>query len=197
MYGNTASDFRHLRKALLDLLARVVDLDIDALGQDVLVADLGIDSLMGIELAEEINNFFFVDLDLAEVAVADDTGSLCRLIADNTTAFSYDSDVSSDVSDTPKSSAGSPAPVTPDTEFSSDEEDTQTARRSSTSPKSVDELLNAIHKAFDIICEDFDVFAKQTGCDKFWSQVYPQQASLIVAYIGEAFAKLGFDLSSA
>jgi acyl transferase domain-containing protein/SAM-dependent methyltransferase/acyl carrier protein len=195
-----STDLPDLTKALFNLLVRVADLDVGALRNDVLVADLGIDSLMGMEVAEEISNLFSVKVGIAEFAAATDLGSLCKLIADNTTGFSYDSEAGSrtqsDVLDIAESSAGPLTSATSDTELFSDEEESKPVYRSFSHPRSIEESLNAVLKAFDIIREEFDVFAKETGCDKFWSQVYPPQASLIVAYITEAFAKLGCDLSS-
>ena len=202
-YGIPAqpSDTPDLTKALFDLLARVADLDAGTLCSDVLIADLGIDSLMGMEVAEEISNFFSIKIGLADLVAANDVGGLCKLIADNTTAFSYNSDASSrtssEVLDIAESSARPLVSASSDTELSSDAGDLQTARQSSSDQRSIDKSLDTALKAFDIIRGEFDVFAKETGCDKFWSQVYPSQASLIIAYITEAFAKLGYDLSSA
>ena len=193
-----STDLPDLTKALFELLVRVADLDVGTLRDDVLMADLGIDSLMGMEVAEEINNFFSINLGIAEVATAIDVGSLCKLIADKTTSFSYDSEAGPrtqpNVLDIAESSTRSLISTTSNIKLSSEKEEFKTACRSFSHPQS--ESLNAVLKAFDTIREEFDVFAKATGCDKFWSQVYPPQASLIVAYITEAFAKLGCDLSS-
>lgn len=87
-----STDSPDLTNALFDLLARVADLDVGTLRHNVFIADLGIDSLMGMEVVEEINNFFSVKLGVAEFVAATDVGSLCQLIADNTTGFSYDSE---------------------------------------------------------------------------------------------------------
>ena len=193
-------DLPDLTKALFDLLARVADLDVSALRHDSLFADLGIDSLMGMEVAEEINSFFSIKLSTAEVLAASDVGFLCRLIANNTTDFSYSSEVGSrtqsDILDTTESSPRPLTSATANTELSSNLEEFKLVSRSSSHPRSTDDSFDAVLKAFDIIRQEFDVFAKETGCDKFWSQVYPPQASLVVAYVTEAFAKLGCDLSS-
>ena len=195
-----STDLPDLSKALFDLLVRVADLDLSALRHDVLMADLGIDSLMVMEVAEEINKFFSIKLGFEKVALAIDVGSLCRLIAENTTGFSYDSRTGSrtqsDVPDLDESSSEPSTSATSDTELTSDDKDFRLGHPSLSHPPSIDESLNAIVEAFDTVREEFDIFAKETGCDKFWSQVYPPQASLIVAYITEAFVKLGCNLSS-
>ena len=189
-----------LTKAVFEILAHIVDLDASALHSKMRVEDLGIDSLMAIEVITEINNFFSIDIDKAAAATAIDVGSLCRLIADYTTDYFYDSEAGSiaqtNIMGTAESSTEALQSVTPDTEVSSDIEKPGMADSSVLHPRSVDEALNAVLRAFDNIREDFDIFAKETGCDKFWSQVYPSQASLVVAYITEAFAKLGCDIAS-
>jgi SAM-dependent methyltransferase len=42
----------------------------------------------------------------------------------------------------------------------------------------------------------FDALAKETGCEGFWSNVYPAQTSLVLAYIVEACSRLHCDIIS-
>ncbi|KAI4154213.1 MAG: hypothetical protein LQ340_001826 [Diploschistes diacapsis] len=186
-----SSDLQDLAEVLCDLLARVADVDPGMLRNDTTVADLGIDSLMVIEIAEEINTTFSINLAMDEIVNVDNFGSLCEMIAKNARGFSYDSGAGlqseSDVLDSDGPSANPTTSASSDTKLSSDEEG---------DPQSTDGSLNGSFKALNVIREEFDLFARQTGCDKFWSHVYPSQAGLIVAYITEAFAKLGVDLSS-
>nr|UIK22913.1 beta-ketoacyl synthase [Trichoderma rhododendri] len=190
----------NLTKLLFDLLARIADVDVDTLRSDSFITDLGIDSLMGMEVAEEISNVFSIKIGVREFAAVNNVGALCKLIADRTSGFSYNLEAGSRIqSDVPDVAGSSDTPLTSatsDTTLSSHEEDFTEVSRSLSHSRSADELSNAVRKAFDIIREEFDVIAKETGCDKFWSQVYPSQAGLIVAYITEAFTKLGCDLSS-
>jgi acyl transferase domain-containing protein/acyl carrier protein len=175
-----------LAQALFDLLVRVADVDSDALHKDVLIGDLGVDSLMGMEVVDEINNFFSINIDVSEFMAVTDVGSLCELIAKRTSSFFYNSEPESKTES--DMSGGLLTPATSNTKPLSDKEDSQAV--------STGGSLHSALEAFDIIRDEFEVFAKETGCDKFWSEVYPPQMRLIVAYITEAFTKLGCDLSS-
>ena len=184
-----------LTQALFDVLVRIADVDANELHGDTLIADLGIDSLMGMEVADEINKFFAVDIDTAEFAIAEDINVLCQLVADRATGFSYNSGASS----------GSPSPATADsgvtasssnTEISDGGEGLKAGCGLPMSRESASTVLTAAFKAFDDIRADFDLLARETGCDTFWSEVHPIQTRLIEAYIFEAFASLGCDFVS-
>ena len=188
-----------LTQALFSLLSRVADVEVDKLRDNVQIPDLGIDSLMAMEVTEEINNNFSTDVSLGEFAAVDDVGSLCQLIASKTTAFNYNPRPGPVDQPGSENSAGSnsesPNTATPDTKFSSDDEQHEEVDSFSLH-SSTDDSTHETLKAFGSIREEFDVFSKETGCDQFWTRVYPSQASLIVTYIIEAFAKLGCDLSA-
>ncbi|KAI2605503.1 putative polyketide synthase [Hypoxylon fragiforme] len=50
------------------------------------------------------------------------------------------------------------------------------------------------HEAFDDLDGLYDRFVAETGAKGFWTEVYPRQASLVLAYVVDAFAKLGCNL---
>jgi acyl transferase domain-containing protein/acyl carrier protein/SAM-dependent methyltransferase len=56
--------------------------------------------------------------------------------------------------------------------------------------------LSHAQQAFEDVRFDYDVFTKQTGFANFWKRVYPTQARLVLAYTVEAFATLGCRLTS-
>jgi acyl transferase domain-containing protein/acyl carrier protein/SAM-dependent methyltransferase len=56
--------------------------------------------------------------------------------------------------------------------------------------------LSHAQQAFEDIRFDYPVFTKQTGFANFWKRVYPTQARLVLAYTVEAFAMLGCRLAS-
>lgn len=195
-----SADLPDLNKSLFDLLVRIADIDVDSLRSDVSIAELGIDSLMGMEVAEEISSVFSIKIGVREFAAANDVGALCKLIADRTSGFSYNSEAGSRIQsglpdmtgfiDTP------PISATPSIKPSGHEQYFTKGTLSSSHSQSTLEPSSAAHKAFDVIREEFDVIAKETGCEKFCSDVYPSQAGLIVAYINEAFEKLGCSIST-
>ena len=193
-------DSRDVTQALYDLLASVADVDVGALRSGISIPDLGIDSLMAMEVAEEVKKFISIDISIAEFTALDDLGSLCESIANKASGYTYDSGANSktqsDAANTTESTTNSLTPATTDTKLSSDEENIELVDLSLSHSRPISEPLDATFKAFDAIRDEFDVFAKETGCDRFWSQIYPSQASLIVSYITEAFTELGCDLSS-
>ncbi|KAL6787590.1 hypothetical protein J3E68DRAFT_445446 [Trichoderma sp. SZMC 28012] len=146
-------DLPDVSKLLFELLGRIADVDVGILRSDISIFDLGIDSLMGMEVADEISKVFSIKIGVREFESAHNSTTLTS--------------------------------ATSSTNLSGHED-----------PRPTKELSTAAHKAFDLIREEFDVIAQDTGCDKFCSEVHPSQASLIVAYITEAFAKLGCDLSA-
>ncbi|KAM6484655.1 hypothetical protein HDV62DRAFT_404435 [Trichoderma sp. SZMC 28011] len=146
-------DSPDVSKLLFELLGRIADVDVGILRSDISIFDLGIDSLMGMEVADEISKVFSIKIGVREFESAHNNTSLTS--------------------------------ATSSMKLSGHE-----------GPRPTKELSTAAHKAFDIIREEFDIIARETGCDKFCSEVHPSQARLIVAYITEAFAKLGCDLSA-
>ncbi|KAL4733255.1 S-adenosyl-L-methionine-dependent methyltransferase [Aspergillus similis] len=52
------------------------------------------------------------------------------------------------------------------------------------------------HSAFDKIQHAYDRLGVEGGAINFWKAVYPHQASLVLAYVVEAWAKLGCDLNT-
>ncbi|KAM0134954.1 hypothetical protein ACHAO1_005387 [Botrytis cinerea] len=52
-------------------------------------------------------------------------------------------------------------------------------------------FLKGSQLAFDKGRREFDAFAKKTGFNDFWEKVYPLQKKLVLSYVVEAFVKLG------
>ncbi|RHZ46593.1 uncharacterized protein CDV56_104489 [Aspergillus thermomutatus] len=63
------------------VLASVVGAEVDAITLDSAAADIGIDSLMGIELLREINSAFHCKVDLPELLAATTVGHIVTLVA--------------------------------------------------------------------------------------------------------------------
>lgn len=168
-----------LTRSLYDLLVTVADVEYDALRGDALIVNLGIDSLMGMEVAAEISKAFSIELGVRELENIKDVDSLCRVIADRVDGSNVTSGDWSAATDLPK-----PNETIPTSE-----------EAKSLDNSTMESYTAAAHRAFDQIRDEFDVISKQTGCDVFFSHVYPQQTSLIVAYITEAFTDLGCSLA--
>ena len=198
--ASPSNDLPDITKSLYDLLISVADVEPSELRKDATFPELGIDSLMGIEVAEEMNKLFSVDIDLDDYAATTDLANLCELLASRATGYSYDSGTSSSSSSGQSDAGGSLAEsgnmgraagtATPDSEVSSEEGYVMAKGPSKTISS------HAVLSAFDSVRHEFEVYGKATGCDRFWTQIYPDQASLIVAYITEAFARLDCHLAT-
>ncbi|KAL9051502.1 MAG: hypothetical protein Q9162_005975 [Coniocarpon cinnabarinum] len=96
-----SDDLPDVSKALFDVLARMADVDTDRLHGGTVFADLGIDSLMGMDVTDEISKIFAVEIDNSDLVAAENLGALCQWIADKAPGFLYD----------PRASLGSGAPT--------------------------------------------------------------------------------------
>lgn len=140
-------------------------------GLDANLADLGLDSLLCIELASDIEKLFSVSIDMYQLNETSTMADLVRLVEPSALRV------------TPHAPVQPPQHVAKETYTPVD----QQLREAS--------LANA-QQAFEDTRLDFDKFSLEQGFTGFWKNVYPTQANLVLSYIGEAFKKLGVDLST-
>ncbi|PVI05037.1 ketoacyl-synt-domain-containing protein [Periconia macrospinosa] len=184
---------------LYDVLARVADLDVTRIRADLPIADLDIDSLISIEVASEIQDTFGISISFQEFTALSDVGELCRFIEDRASEFEHEEktevtvstdttngpDVSTSLHVSDKTWLGISNVGGSDTTYTSTPSSTESALESPYD----------IPRAFNIVRRTFDAFAKETGCEGFWSNVYPDQTSLVTTYIIEAFTSLNCDIT--
>ena len=183
-------------KALKSLIASYVGMAEDAISDDAVIVDLGVDSLAATELADEISNTFSKDVDGAELPLMT-FGELCQMVAPERAAR--------------PSKANKVAPP-----HSHDEERTVSPQSNilpveTKDSKAVPEtLLKAAPAISDttVIRSDpiqvlrqcdlmFDSSAEKHGFTDYWTSVAPKQNELVLTYIGEEFRKLNLDLWTA
>lgn len=159
---------------ILRLSALVADhLEVDvAMSRDTCLFDLGFDSLLGVELLSDIEKTFGVHIEMDQVTSESTFGDLSDKVLPKELMKPRVESEHIDI-----------APKAPSTSTSL------------LSAKSVGSLENT-QRAFDQIRLGYDSLAEKTGFANFWSKVYPDQARLVVAYVVEAFAKLGCSLAS-
>lgn len=163
---STTSDDQILQ--LKALVAEHLETDLD-ISSDTCLADLGFDSLLGVELLGEIEKSFGIHVEMDEVTSESTFGDLSKLVLPTQAS-------------TPAVQADSTAKV-PETQQPS-------------SPTEITGSLRNSQRAFDEVRLTYDTFANETGFANFWSEVYPKQLRLVNAYVVEAFAKLGCPLAS-
>lgn len=156
---------------LAALVADHLESDV-AMARDTCLADLGFDSLLGVELLNDIEKSFGVHIEMDQVTSETTFGDLSDLVLPKELTKPRAKHENIDVASTALS-----------------------ASTSLLSVKSAGSLENT-QQAFDEIRLGYDSLAEETGFAKFWSKVYPEQARLVVAYVVEAFAKLGCSLAT-
>ncbi|CAI6335373.1 unnamed protein product [Periconia digitata] len=192
--AHQSTTMQNTEQKLYDLLARVADLDKDSIRADLPMADLGIDSLMAIEVASEIQNAFAISITFRELTSLDSVGNLCKFIDGKALGFSNDAldriekpgAVTATLHAADKSVSG----------FSTTEDSDIIYVNTPSGSESLFETSYDVPRAFNAVRRTFDALAKETGCEGFWSNVYPAQTSLVISYIIQALSKLHCDLTT-
>jgi acyl carrier protein/SAM-dependent methyltransferase len=135
------------------------------------LSELGLDSLLSIELASDIKKMFQVDVDMAELTTESTFGDLVKLVLG-------------------EAQITSGAPLAAGALQSNQQATTNGVPARETSP-----ILGS-QRAFEDVRFDYDLYTQKTGFAAFWKKVYPAQSRLVLAYTVEAFAKLGCNLTA-
>ena len=184
--ATSVSDVAVSQDSVVSRLAKLVAEHLETtvtMSQETCLADQGLDSLLSIELASDIEKAFGAVVDMAQLNSESTFGDLCRMVL----------------------SLQPQAPVVSIKEKGTSNASGATVRKSSApSPTTDAPATNPAHsvsqynaqQAFEQIRYDYDNYTRETGFFDFWRLVYPTQARLVVAYVVEAFATLGCPLSS-
>ncbi|KAI0838314.1 BcPKS19, polyketide synthase [Hypoxylon sp. FL0890] len=172
------------RHELLQILSNITDFPIEELRGESTLDDLGIDSLMATEVLNDIRTALSVNIDLTSFLFFPNINALVAYVDDSL-------DISSEAGDfdTPLSSSTDHdiADLTPPKEL-------KVATPKPPKQASRPTVISAVN-AFEETRLGYDRLAEGPGALGFWSEVYPQQARLVLAYVVEVFAELGCDLS--
>lgn len=155
------------------------------------LGDAGLDSLMGIELGNDIQKQFGTAIDVLKLDSNTTFGRLSELVfpsGHEKTAQNLSEELlrvkflgENFDSHTPKEKI---------------QYETGSVERSKIVMQSPDMNLNGIDDDFRAIRGDYSRFAEETGWARFRTKVYPQQRQLVLAYVLEAFSELGSNLAS-
>lgn len=144
------------------------------------LADQGLDSLLGMELANDIEQTFRVQVDFTHMTADSTFGELCDIVLKA-------------VKPALLSVPAQPNRVSTNVLESVAEKALPTI---SISGEGSPATLVGAQRAFEQIRYDWDIYGKQFGAANFWKELFPMQMRLVLAYISEAFANLGCDLSA-
>ncbi|MCJ1352385.1 MAG: hypothetical protein MMC33_002369 [Icmadophila ericetorum] len=156
------------------------------MSRGVNLASVGFDSLLGIELENDIEKAFGVKIDTAQLNQTATFGDLSDMILVPHGIFHFAS--ASEFVTPPEFRDGK----------SRKESQTNRSNQFTKDPKSEINPYCLVHAAGDFasIRKDFSRFAEQTVFSDFRTKVYPRQAQLVLAYTAEAFRVLGCPLDS-
>lgn len=155
---------------LKELVAEHLETD-EAIVSDTCLADLGFDSLIGMELLGAIENCFQIRVEMDNLTSESTFGDLSNLVLPK--------QISTPAEQTECFDSTAGIPTTP-----------QSLHRAETTGS-----IKNSQRAFDEIRFMYDSFATETGFANFWSEVHPKQLRLVNTYVIEAFAKLGCSLA--
>jgi len=190
------------------VLAKVAEMSESDIKDDSTLNDLGIDSLMIMEVLTEVQNFFKLEIPnedwqtletpklLAEYLAGRGCGGAAPVSASasRTTTDDSASDYSGAESETTVTSTSSTMSRMSELSVSKTRSAPPTLKPKPSFLRTEAVLGNA-QQAFEDYRYSYDTYASQTGFAGFWKNVYPTQAKLVLAYTVEAFRKLGSDLT--
>lgn len=184
------------RLDLLQVLHNVTDIPLEDLKDESTLEDLGVDSLTATEVLNDIRAVLGLTIDLSsflffpniqailahidtKLGIGDQESDTTEI---DTPATEVDGTTSNgvpvDADSLPEKSA--PAPQAPSRSV-----------ESSSRPS-----ITSAYDAFNETRFGYDQLAVGTKAVNFWTQAYPDQARLVLAYVVEAYAELGCDLKT-
>ena len=203
---------------ICDLLEKLADIPKDQVPGDTSFDDIGVDSLMMIEVISELSTLYRVQLPIDELEELTDFNSLVDYLHGKDcvgTSFVDDGDSPSPLSSSQTTSTGTSSPprlsgdsatATPPGSPKLADEAYKIAAKPK--PVAVPAFSNGtgmqpldlgpfgLQDIFTRLRFDFEKYAEQTGAIGFWTNVYPQQEDLVCSYVVDAYRKLSCDLAS-
>ena len=200
------------------LLEKLADIPGDQVSGEATFDNLGVDSLMMIEVIGELSTMFRVDLPIEELEELTDINSLVNYLhgkgcvgssfvedSDNASSLSSGHPISTGASSPPDSSGASAMTTPPEALALGDYPGSITTKQGTRTVPATSNVVGmqpldmgpyGIQEVFSRVRFDFEKYAEQTGAKGFWTNVYPQQADLVCAYVVDAYRKLGCDLAT-
>ncbi|KAL3458979.1 hypothetical protein BJX64DRAFT_291639 [Aspergillus heterothallicus] len=176
----------NLRLQLAQLVASHLEVAASNFVRETNLADQGLDSLLCMELASDIERSFAVRIDVTLLTTESTFGDLADMVFGKGSGSDSRSLLQASLPSSSSSGTESLGTSTP-----SGSTDTDYDRISLP-----DSTGNNPQLAFEKIQFDYDQCAQETGFIGFWKNVYPTQARLVLAYVVETFRDLGCPLDA-
>ena len=175
------------RTRVLKILHDVTDVSLEQLQDDsVSLEDLGVDSLMATEILNDVRVILGLTIDLT-------TFLFFASVKEFVVYVDAKLGISVTDEDTPSTSDGVPV-LTPESPSNGPGFPSAPAQIAAV-PESRPSISSA-YEAFREVRGNYDQLAVGTKATGFWSNVYPDQAKLVLAYVVDAFAQLDCNLAT-
>lgn len=185
------------------VIADITGLEPEEITDTVDLAEVGIDSLMGMEMAREVESTFECTLDVDELMEVTDMPSLLRCLqAALGESGDDESDTSGDQTSGDNTASSSPEDTPPSSNATSIHEahtkgDSAVHNDAVHSDTPVNLPASVILEAFRESKLQTDQFIENHRCSGYVNNVMPQQAKLCIQLTVEAFKELGCDIAAA
>ncbi|CAG8111497.1 unnamed protein product [Penicillium salamii] len=170
--------------SVFKILSDSLDLDVSEITMDSNLEYLGVDSLVASEIMGNLNKTLGVDRSSTDLSSVVNVASICSL-------FASPIDVDPAGKDATRRPGAPNASLKPKHTDSGIENTDESDERIDPKPKEPQSTMDSVHAAFNQTQRGFDSYAKEVNLTGFWTQFYPQQSEGVVAFILEAFEKLG------
>ena len=178
---------------LIRLLADTLEIPEDSVSSKTALADLGIDSLMAAEVLSEIRQEFDVDISLTEFQSLSTVRALSECLTGGSSVTPSDTPSTADTSVTPGDYTLSPEQLQ---KRLADHANGQTSPQPLSPVTDVTLGADRVQSSLATVVETYDKVFDQANFKGFSHDVYPMQRRLVIAYINEAFEKLGSSLDN-
>lgn len=161
---------------VIQVLSIVTDVPTDEITPDTTLEDLGIDSLLVTEVLNEMQSSLGLEIDLNKFLFFQNVKAVCDHVD---TALGVSPQATTEAAPSPAKTNGTTVP-------------------SIQSSLSESDSRPSMPRAQEIFAECKGAYSKaaiETGAHDFWEKCYPRQAALVLAYVVEAWAKLGSDMA--
>lgn len=172
---------------LAQLLASHLEAEISSITLQANLAELGLDSLLCMELASDIEKEFATKFDVTELTFESNFGDLAHMVFGAAVRAPVDPESQTD---SPASSIGNMT-LNDDDDASSVTSVGEDSTDSKPPAKVASSFVLNTQETLEDMRYDLDLYAKEAGFADFWKLVYPRQARLVAAYTREAFTRLG------
>lgn len=192
------------RQELLRILASVTDRPIGEIMGEATLDDLGIDSLMATEVLNDIRTGLGLTIDLSTFFFFADVNALAQYVDEQlglggAAGDTGNGDVGEDIDDGSNPSAVAASLADSGIADVGSSGTTSPPAEKPTAVKIARPAMPALSNALDAFREtrlNYDDLARDAQALGFWTDAYPQQKRLVLAYVVEAFARLGCDLAA-